>query len=319
MKYDRWHALVQYDTPADDEWVESLPASVRAIRKPEDIPTFYTHPQAVSVPPAAEVVAPADAHPDLGPSEPLDPHAAERGAGAQFGSEWNNYLSWGVDAQIQSAFHDQRESCRCCFCCRPCNMAWSDSRAERESLECCVGDGAFRPCHAHALVCFHCLLTRMGLFGATNFLCCQGSELDVHIEVRDSHGQWVHVPLPPGLRSIVLLNTPTYAGGRFLWGRDNPHKPKPPRAFECAPQRQSADDGLFEIVGVRSTFHLGMVMAQVSRGIRLAQVNEARITFGTGVIAQADGEPWMDKPGTYHIRPLVPATMMTVPHKVVRP
>lgn len=49
----------------------------------------------------------------------------EQGPGRNFGGEFNNYLSWGVDAQIQNSFHEAREGCRACFCCRPCNMAWS--------------------------------------------------------------------------------------------------------------------------------------------------------------------------------------------------
>ena len=157
----------------------------------------------------------------------------------------------------------------------------------------------------------------MGLFGAFNFCACQANQLDVSVEVRDEEGRWVDVPLPPGLRSIVLLNTPTYAGGRRLWGKDS-KKPRKPRKWECVSQRQSLDDGLFEIIGVYSTFHLGRIMIELDRGVRIAQVNEARLTFRTSVHAQADGEPYRDAPGTYHIRPLKPQTMMTRPDKMVK-
>lgn len=319
---DRWHAFVQYDQPANAEWVETLPASLRAIRRAEDIPEFVRTPHALALPPAqAASAAPPgswqnrpkphrsatidhDAHEEGydvqsiplsqrgDPTQedvPLEPpafqpdnefHASatggERGPGSYFGSEWNNYLSFGCDAQVQDDFHTAREGCRSCFCCRPCNMAW------------------------------------MGIFGAVNFCACRSRDMDVSVEVRDEQGRWVALPLPPGLKSIVLLNTPTYGGGRFLWGKAKKPKKtkggqassssagsqhqavsssssKPPKKWECVSQGQSIDDGLFEIVGVKSTWHLGMIMSQVSRGVRLAQVSEARLTFRNGMYAQADG------------------------------
>jgi hypothetical protein len=157
----------------------------------------------------------------------------------------------------------------------------------------------------------------MGCFGFTNFISCASSPLDASVEVRDENGLWVDVPLPPGLRTIVLLNTPTYGGGRRLWGLDDPNKPTPaPKEWECRSQRQALDDGLIEIVGITSTWHLGKIMGKFSRGVRLAQVNEARLTFRSLVHAQADGEPYRDAPCTYHIRPLKPQTMMTRPEKM---
>lgn len=159
----------------------------------------------------------------------------------------------------------------------------------------------------------------MGVLGATNFLGCQADPLDVSVEVRDDSGQWVSLPLPPDLRTIVCLNTPTYAGGRFLWGKDDRKKPSKPKQWECQPQRQAPDDGLFEIVGITGTLHLGMIMVELSRGIRLAQVSEARLTFAKPIWCQADGEPFREvNPVTYHIRPLQPSTVMIRPEKAIR-
>jgi len=233
----------------------------------------------------SEARAEADADADGAASADI-PRLPPSGPGAIFGGEFNNYLSFGVDAQIQGWFHHAREgSCRPCFCCRPCNMAW------------------------------------MGCMGFTNCVSCASKNLNeagVAIEVRNETGRWVALPLPKNLRSIVLLNTPTYGGGRFLWGRDPTNKsPRSPKKFECSPQRQRFDDGLFEIVAITSIWHLGGIMGKMTRGMRLAQVNEARITFQGRVWTQTDGEPFLDYPSTYHIRPLKSQLMLTRPERVV--
>jgi len=384
VKYDRWHSFAQYDVPVTEEFADALPASLRPVRSPADLPTFFRHPKTISLPspPPGDKVQPfeakprphraatidqdaaeegynftavqlaerleaagieqakqgtpvgpdaalnasnvqlygsssagvspdsgvAHAHPHHPHSRPLSPagspvpaavaasaaaavvpagvdgeHRREQGPGRTFGGQFNNYLSWGIDAQIQNQFHVKRESCRQCFCGRICNMAW------------------------------------MGCFGFGNLVTCAARELDASLEVRDENGLWVDVPIPPGTRSIVLLNTPTYGGGRRLWGLDDPDKPTPPpREFECRSQRQALDDGLIEIVAVKSMWHLSMIMGQMSRGVRLAQVNEARVTFRSGpVYCQADGEPFLESPPvTYHVRPLKPQTMLTRPEKM---
>jgi hypothetical protein len=314
VQYDRWHATAQYHTPPTPEMADTLPPALAPIRSEAEMPDFYRHPR-INTPIAAGGAAGTSAfssavadqqHQSTGAGNYVAPsvHSGEtngevaassahvdgpeRGPGSTFGIEWNNYLSWGVDAQVQSDFHDKREGCRECFCCRPMNM-------------CC-----------------------MGMVGAANFCCCRARTLEAEVEIRDDEGRWTHVPLPPGLRSIVLLNTPTYAGGRFLWGKsrlvregDAPSRKKA-RAYECATTvQQRLDDGLFEIVGVKDMLHLGLVMMGVSRGIRLAQVSEARLTFLEPCYAQVDGEPYHDMPATYHIRPLQPATIITRPDKVV--
>jgi len=327
VKWDRWHSFAQYDAPVTDSFAEHLPASLRPVRSKNDLPDFFRHPRHVSLPPVpseknAKLLPPSDSlprphravtidadaraegynvqavslskreDPDSSPPANLEPvplfpassasaaasgsavpaygaaaPSPEAGPGFTFGGQFNNYLSWGVDAQIQNQFHVNREACRACFCCRPCNMAW------------------------------------MGCFGFTNFMTCASSVLDASVEVRDEQGHWVDVPLPPSIRSIVLLNTPTYGGGRRLWGLDNPRKPKPkPREWECESQSQQLDDGLFEIVGVRSAIHLGLVMGFMSRGVRIAQVNEARLTFRSPVHAQADGQTLTHTARTQSVR-----------------
>jgi hypothetical protein len=179
VKYDRWHAFAQYERPVTAEWLESLPASVVPIRQESDLPEFYRHPHAISLPPvpppkkttkhdvdgekprpyrAATIDHDAQAEgynvqaiplhargehippvalerPPVAPTDSgITPRGDQDGVGAYFGSQWNNYMSWGVDAQIQASFHHKREACRMCFCCRPCNMAWS------------VNGAALKPC-----------------------------------------------------------------------------------------------------------------------------------------------------------------------------
>jgi hypothetical protein len=52
----------------------------------------------------------------------------------------------------------------------------------------------------------------------------------------------------------------------------------------------SPGDGLVEIVGLRSTTHLAMTTAKVTRGIRIAQAAEVRINVNERAYVQIDGE-----------------------------
>lgn len=191
-----------------------------------------------------------------------------------YSCEWNNYLSFGIDANIQYDFHVHRENNRGLYCSRVCNMTW------------------------------------MGCFGFRNFVCCKGKQLSLELEVRNEKNEWVPLPYPPGLKSIVLQNITTYAGGRKIWGKVVAKDKQKPKEFECYGEQPSLNDGLIEVIGIKSAVHLAGLMINIGRGVRLAQVNEIRIRFNSSVFAQMDGEPWIEQPCIYHIRPLPPSRIM---------
>jgi len=187
-------------------------------------------------------------------------------------AEFNNYLSIGVDAQIIHSFHDHREHHRKLYCGRCCNMAW------------------------------------MTCFGALNFIGCQARALKIKLEIPDSTAAsgWKELAIPKDIKAIILLNLETYAGGRRIWGKTSKQSGK----NEYQGSVPTIEDGLLEVVGVANSVHLGRMLVNCSRGIRLAQVHEIKITSSAASFVQLDGEPWEEAASTYHIRRLHQAVMI---------
>jgi len=97
---------------------------------------------------------------------------------------YNNYLSFGIDAQISHTFHHHRENNRRCYCCRCCN------------------------------------LTCYGFAGFLAWFCCRSKRLPMEVEIRRTlDSDWEQLQLPNDFRGLVFLNLPTYAGGRHIWGK----------------------------------------------------------------------------------------------------
>ena len=207
------------------------------------------------------------------PPHPYDADAADDGVArlhhVRRELQFNNYLSFGIDAQIQFEFHEHRESNRHLYVSRVVNMMWTT------------------------------------YWGAVNMLCCRARDLVVRVEVPDlDTGEWREMVIPPNIRSIVLLNGTTYAAGRHIWGQSRS------RADEYSGPPPSYNDGLLEVMGTESTLHLSLMLINLRRAIRIAQVHEVRITMETPIHAQIDGEPWEEQSSVYHIRRLQQALMI---------
>lgn len=184
--------------------------------------------------------------------------------------QFNNYLSFGGDAQVALTYHNHRESNRGCYPCRCCNMAW------------------------------------IGVFGVGTCMCCLAKQLELTIEMWSDEGSWRPVDVS-GYTAVILLNCDTYGGGRRIWGKGKSRK----KEFGTA--QRSASDGLIDVIGVKSPTHLAFITAKLTRGVRLAQSNQLRVTSGRNVCVQLDGEPWEDTRCTFYIRRLRSATMMVGP------
>ena len=149
---------------------------------------------------------------------------------------------------------------------------------------------------------------------------CLAKRFEVQLQVRDENGVWADVDTRP-YQGLIIMNLPTYAGGRPIWGHISPNR-KPGKLGKLKGKLRSrsaepkgvlprVDDGLLEVVGVRSAFHLGCMMAKWRRGVRIAQASEIRLRSAAGVFAQIDGEPWLESSGSaYHIRRIPPASIV---------
>jgi hypothetical protein len=74
----------QYDDPVTDEFAEHLPASLRPVRRPEELPEFYRHPKTISLPqPPSEKLMhklpPPDSKPRPHRAATIDVDAREEG------------------------------------------------------------------------------------------------------------------------------------------------------------------------------------------------------------------------------------------------
>ena len=96
-----------------------------------------------------------------------------------------------------------------------------------------------------------------------------------------------HLHLPTtrrNIRSVVLLNLQSYAGGINLFGRKKGY------------QVPESGDTLLEIVGFKSTPHIGCVISHNKcglRAVRLGQASVVHLQSRARLAMQIDGEPWL--------------------------
>ncbi|CAA2958085.1 diacylglycerol kinase 7-like, partial [Olea europaea subsp. europaea] len=103
--------------------------------------------------------------------------------------------------------------------------------------------------------------------------------------------EWVQIPIPSSVRSVVTLNLPSYGSGRNPWGTLKPEYLEK-RGFVEA----HADDGFLEIFGLKHGWHASMVMVELISAKNLAQGSSIRFVLRGGewteAYMQMDGEPW---------------------------
>ncbi|KAJ9550492.1 hypothetical protein OSB04_014537 [Centaurea solstitialis] len=143
------------------------------------------------------------------------------------------------------------------------------------------------------------------------------------IKIMKRNGRWEDLQISPrydlftsfcvyyaGMRSIICLNLPSFAGGLNPWGAPNRKKSRDvgttlQSLSTCTYTHDSisrdlrppyVDDGLLEIVGFRNAWHGLALLAPNGHGTRLAQTNRIRIEFHKGeadcTYMRIDGEPW---------------------------
>ncbi|KAK9797760.1 hypothetical protein WJX73_008031 [Symbiochloris irregularis] len=143
------------------------------------------------------------------------------------------------------------------------------------------------------------------------------------LKVKKSGQDWQEVKLASNIYAILIINLQTYSGGRDVWGlhdSDRTGGAKRPEEAQKGFRKPIFDDGLIEVVGLKTGWHTVVVLAQLSRrihGKRLAQGNEVMVEFrdsaktaGHAAYMRLDGEPWMqdisgatqEQPLTVHIK-----------------
>lgn len=59
---------------------------------------------------------------------------------------------------------------------------------------------------------------------------------------------------------------------------------------------QSISDGVLEVMGIVSSFHMAQLQVGLNKPIRLGQAQKVRIVMKDSFPVQADGEPWIQHP-----------------------
>lgn len=95
----------------------------------------------------------------------------------------------------------------------------------------------------------------------------------------------VEIAIPSNLEGVMVLNLPSWAGGKNPWGSHSEEW-----------QPQSVSDKLVEVIGLKGSFHMGRIQGNISDGIKLAQGSKVVFEWvdETELPVQLDGEPWMN-------------------------
>ncbi|KAL6057878.1 Diacylglycerol kinase [Balamuthia mandrillaris] len=108
--------------------------------------------------------------------------------------------------------------------------------------------------------------------------------------------------------ALVILNIPSYSAGADIWGSKEDEHFKVP----------SFNDKLVEVVGIKSSAHMGRIQSKLSSGIRLGQGSKVVIKYleDNPIPCQVDGEPFRQAPAVVTIEHHNQATMLICPEEV---
>ncbi|EFJ06602.1 hypothetical protein SELMODRAFT_135099 [Selaginella moellendorffii] len=186
------------------------------------------------------------------------------------GGFWN-YFSIGMDAQVSYEFHKQRRE----------NPEKFNSQLRNQ-------------CAYATLGC------TQGWFCAP-FLHPSSRSINeiATVYTADFNGPWKKLPISSSIRSLVLLNLPSFSGGLDPWGTPNDRK-----SIKRGLTSPSVEDGLLEIVGFRDGWHGLFLLFPKGHGTRLAQAHEIKIELQCRSSSRSnqcctymrmDGEPWKQR------------------------
>ncbi|VDH97788.1 diacylglycerol kinase (ATP) [Mytilus galloprovincialis] len=107
--------------------------------------------------------------------------------------------------------------------------------------------------------------------------CC-----NLHKKIKlELDGRVLHLP---DIEGVVILNIPSWGGGCQPWGTETEN------GRLAVP---SYNDGLLEVMGLYSSFHIAQLQVGLAQPLRLGQAKKVKITILKGKVPmQVDGEPW---------------------------
>ncbi|GAB1597259.1 diacylglycerol kinase epsilon-like isoform X1 [Argonauta hians] len=109
----------------------------------------------------------------------------------------------------------------------------------------------------------------------------------------------------PKLEGLVVLNISSWAGGCRVWEV---------KAEEEESEYISAsyNDGMVEVFGLHSSFHVAQLQVGMIPPIRIGQASRVKITLSCTAPMQVDGEPWMQQPVEINVTHRSKATMLSL-------
>ncbi|XP_017771551.1 PREDICTED: diacylglycerol kinase epsilon [Nicrophorus vespilloides] len=102
----------------------------------------------------------------------------------------------------------------------------------------------------------------------------------------------------PELESVVVLNIPSWGAGVDLWSMSGDST------------TQSYKDGVLEVLGIYSSFHIAQLQVGLSTPHRIGQAKNVEIQLKATSPVQVDGEPWEQHPANIKISIVDQATVL---------
>lgn len=98
----------------------------------------------------------------------------------------------------------------------------------------------------------------------------------------------------PELQALVFLNIDSWGAGCKLCELSNSNGEG--RIIN------SISDGIMEVFGIVSSFHIAQLQCNISKPVRIGQAKQIRLQVNGTVPMQADGEPWMQSPADIRLQ-----------------
>ncbi|XP_069964961.1 diacylglycerol kinase epsilon [Bactrocera oleae] len=103
-----------------------------------------------------------------------------------------------------------------------------------------------------------------------------------------------HIVELPELQSIIFLNIDSWGAGCKLCELSNSDS-------KCK-MENSISDGMLEVFGLVSSFHMAQLQCGISKPVRIGQAKQIRIVIKSTCPMQSDGEPWMQTPADIRLQ-----------------